>query len=339
MMTKTVHFNFNNEADILELRMNEETGEVTIPAQEDLVFESMEKFAEHYAMARNVSADRLKNWVLTNDGDVYTFSLRAATAGNISAFSIQEELNEAIQASSEGVHPLEVVSFRNEILNAHDVVEALASAPNRELAQAVYDHLEEAGALTEEEYDELDPAKEYMDEVFEKIGSYVVFAHTLNMDLSASKEDIINRVRASEIDAYDFIEMVRERVALDSERANASARKPELLTALLTQEPVGVADDSALSKIRVTAQFARRDKVNIRTVYVGARYVKDTAEFVAVDELSSENIRTVNGNPVAFIFDTAVDAEVEALLTATDEEDEGADDEVAFEVVEDNEDF
>lgn len=341
-MTKVVQFNFNNEADILELRMNEETGEVTIPAQEDLVFESMDKFAEYYAMARNVSADRLKNWVLTNDGNVYTYSLRAATAG-VSAYDIREELENAIQVASDdmNLHPLEVVSFRNEIMNAHDVVDALASVSNRELSRAVYDHLEEAGALTEEEYDELTPVKEYMDEVFEKIGSYAVFAHTLNMDLNASKDDIVARVRASEIEAYDFINMVNERVSLDSQRANASPYKPELLSALLLQAPVGVEDEAAVRKIRVTAQFARRDKVNIRTVYVGARYVKDTAEFVSVDDLSSENVRTIDGNPVVFSFDTAIDAEVEAELTAAAEEAE-QNGEVEFEVEEDfdvDEDF
>lgn len=332
-MTKTVQFNFNNEADILELRMDEETGVVTIPEQEGLEFESMEKFAEYYAMARNVSADRLKNWVLTSDGDVYTFSLRAATAG-VSARDIREELIEAIEASSEGIHPLDVISFRQEVENAYDIVDALANASNQELARSVYTALDAESLLTEEEYDEYEPVEALLDKTFESIGSYAVFAHTLNMDLSADKEAIMNRVRASDIEPYDFIDAFYERVNLDSERINASAQNLELLTAHLLQAPVGVADNEAVDKVRVTAQFARREKVNIRTVYVGARYVKDTAEFVDVATLSGDNVRTVNGSPVAYILGTEIDAEVEALLANADEEE--ADGAVEFEVEDDS---
>lgn len=327
-MTKTVQFNFNNEADILELRMNEESGVVTIPSQEGLEFESMEKFAEYYAMARNVAADRLKNWVLTSDGDVYTFSLRAATAG-VSAYDIREELAEAIEASSEGIHPLDVISFRQEVENAHDIVGALATASNQDLARPVYTVLDEAGLLTEEVYDEYQPVETLLDDTYESIGSYAVFAHTLNMNLASSKEDIINRIKASDIEPYDFIDMFYERVNLDSGRINATAQKIELLTAHLLQVPVGVTDSEAVDKVRVTAQFARREKVNIRTVYVGQRYVKDTAEFVAIDTLSGDNVRTIDGNPVVFVISSDIDAEVEASLVASDNED---DEEVEFEV-------
>ena len=324
-MTKTVQFNFNNEADILELRMDEETGEVTIPSQDGLSFESMEKFAEYYAIARNVAADRLKNWVLTSDGSVYTFSLRAATAG-VSAYDIRAELIDAINASAEGVHPLDVVSFRQEVENTNDIVDALANASNRELARDVYNVLDEAGLLTEEVYDEYDVVEEFMDEVNDKIGSYAIFAHTLNMNLASTKEAILDRIRASEIDPYDFIDQHNQRVALDSERANVSPYKPELLTALLLQEAVGVEGDDIVQKVRVAAQFARREKVNIRTIKVGRRYVKDTAEYVSVGSLTGESVRSVNGAPVIYTFDASVDQEVEAELASIDEE------EVAFEV-------
>lgn len=75
------YFNFNNEEYILTINV-ENDGRVTFatPGQ-TMQFDSVLELAHNYAMARNVSAENLKNWVLVEDGDYYSFVLRAATAG------------------------------------------------------------------------------------------------------------------------------------------------------------------------------------------------------------------------------------------------------------------
>lgn len=320
---KIVHFNFNNEVDILELNMDEETGEVTIPQNNELSFENMEKFAEYYAMARNVSADNLKNWVLLEDGDVYTFTLRAATAGSVAAADVRDELVNAINRVAGETHPLEVITFRQQVENANDLVRALANASNQTLSRAVYDELDRQGVLVEEEVDKFADFKEFMDNKAERTGSYALFAHALNMDLEASQEAIINRVDALDYSFGEFVDVYQERIIADSGRANVSAGKPELLAALVTGAPAGKEDTSVAGKVTTMAQLAGRSKVNIRNIRVGHRYVKDDVVYTDVTEAPAGSVRDVNGYPVIFIFDGSVDAEVEAELeNAEDEEEE-----------------
>ena len=78
----TKYFNFNNEADLTPIEVNDETGvvEFTLDGQV-ATFDSVQEFAEFYALARNVVPDNLKNWTLTEDGNHVAFVLRAGTAG------------------------------------------------------------------------------------------------------------------------------------------------------------------------------------------------------------------------------------------------------------------
>lgn len=70
----TKYFNFNNEADQVALEVNDTTGVVTIMGTE---FDSVQAFAEFYALNRDVKADNLKNWTLVEDGSRVSFVLRA----------------------------------------------------------------------------------------------------------------------------------------------------------------------------------------------------------------------------------------------------------------------
>ena len=75
-------FNFNNEQDLTPIDVDSETGAVTFEYQgQSETFESVTEFAEFYATARNVKHDNLKNWTLIEDGNTYSFILRAGTAG------------------------------------------------------------------------------------------------------------------------------------------------------------------------------------------------------------------------------------------------------------------
>lgn len=77
------YFNFANEAAILEIDVNDETGVVTFEIDGDVAeYESVQAFAEFFATAgRNVTPENLKNWVLVENGEYISFVLRAATAG------------------------------------------------------------------------------------------------------------------------------------------------------------------------------------------------------------------------------------------------------------------
>lgn len=76
-------FNFNHEEYVLPIDVNEETGAVTMTIDnQTMAFDSVQALAEAYAVARNVTPENLKNWVLVEDDNTYAFILRAATAGN-----------------------------------------------------------------------------------------------------------------------------------------------------------------------------------------------------------------------------------------------------------------
>lgn len=83
---KTVLFNFNNEAGIVTLHLNEETGAVTIEDASGHTFEfpSVQAFAESFARTRDVLPENFKNWVLLFDEETNTYSFvqRASTGGD-----------------------------------------------------------------------------------------------------------------------------------------------------------------------------------------------------------------------------------------------------------------
>lgn len=80
-MTKK-YFNFNNEQDLFPIDVDED-GRVTITVDgQDADFDSVEDFAHHYAIARNVLPENLKNWTLVEDGNNVSFVLQAGTAGS-----------------------------------------------------------------------------------------------------------------------------------------------------------------------------------------------------------------------------------------------------------------
>ena len=311
---RTIQFNFNNEADILVLNQEIESGIITIPGQDGLSFETVQMFAEYYATARNIAEDRLKNWVLIEDGTVYSFVLRAGTAG-IASEDIEEVLADAIEASSDNFHTLVVEGFRARVENADNIVDALVHDENPALAQLVYDYLVEADALLEPEVDERSELEIALDEALEDLGTLAIFARSLNLPVNASKEDIMNLVEATNPDLVQLMDNTVELLTQTTEVRDIFA-----LSALVGQVPVGKVDEEAINKLRASAGFASRDSVNIRTFQVGVRYIRDTFEYVALDELTADNVRILNGVPVVFKFDVEYDAVIEPEVIARREE-------------------
>lgn len=137
------YFNFNNEADLTPVDVDEETGRVSLNiGDRHSEFDSLQEFAEFYAVARNVKPENLKNWVLTEDGDQFAFVLQAGTAGltadEISAMSrglrdagmSPTEIGEAIAAAQTQVTTHTATVTRN---NTHT---RLASAKVEDLDEA-----------------------------------------------------------------------------------------------------------------------------------------------------------------------------------------------------------
>lgn len=75
------YFNFNNEEYLLPITLADDQSVTVNVDGQSLNFDSIQDLAESYAIARNVSGENLKNWTLIQDGDTYSFVLRAATAG------------------------------------------------------------------------------------------------------------------------------------------------------------------------------------------------------------------------------------------------------------------
>ena len=126
----TKYFNFNNESNLTEVDVHDETGVVTFTLGEQSVeFATIGEFAEYYATARNVLPDNLKNWVLTEDGDQIAFVLRAGTAGmdadEITSLAAglraagmsPEEIGRAIAAASGGAVDGVVTPVSGDVVN------------------------------------------------------------------------------------------------------------------------------------------------------------------------------------------------------------------------------
>lgn len=111
-MSVTKYFNFNNEQALTQVEQHED-GTVTFAigdAHES--FDSLQEFAEFYALARNVLPENLKNWVLIEDGNQFAFVLRAST-GAVTDAEI-EAITRALFAA--GRTPSEVGVILAEIL-------------------------------------------------------------------------------------------------------------------------------------------------------------------------------------------------------------------------------
>lgn len=162
------YFNFNNEQAITPIDVDTVTGEVTFELDgESTTFESVQEFAEFYADARNVKPENLKNWALVEDGDTYSFILRAGSAG----VDERDMANVARTLRESGMSPVEVAramadlqaeareqqearqqeSIRERAIEG--VMEGLAGTNNEKLLMLAYDVRDSAALKEAIEYD------------------------------------------------------------------------------------------------------------------------------------------------------------------------------------------
>lgn len=106
----TKYFNFNNEQNLFPIDVNNQ-GQVTIKVDdEDINFDTVQEFAENYAVARNVATNNLKNWTLVFDDEnnTYSFILKAGTAGadNAETDATDQDLEQRLQQLIDFMHRL-----------------------------------------------------------------------------------------------------------------------------------------------------------------------------------------------------------------------------------------
>lgn len=328
---RKLYFNFNNEVDRFEIEQDEETGKVIVPGENGPLAEyaSLKQFAELYAQARDVKPEHLKNWMLTENGDVVSFILRAGTAG-ISMANIRGPLSEVLDnlAADGSFHPVDIQRVRQELLgqgDGRDAMEVLASCTNAEIARAVYDRLDEQGAFAEpkpEPVDERSELEKYLDSVLERDGMLAFFSNMLAPgNTNGDKEEIMRLVEESSIpytvpmlaDTYEnALRNARE------EGINVDTRFKALL--VTTQEIPCTIKESAKNKLIVAANMAKRTSINIARYTVGHKHIRTETVLVTPLELEGLDVSMDDNIPVVVVFDRTVDEELEEERRRAQEE-------------------
>lgn len=319
---KICQFNFNNEVDAFEIHV-EDDGRVSVPDGNGGVlgtYDSVEQLAEIYAQARGVKNENLKNWVLLENGNEYTFVLRAGTAG-LNVSEAYDQIEEAIN-SLNGYHPLSIVRAKEQILGDgdKDVTEALVHCAETDIARDVYDRLaalingEEPAEVAEpEEVDNRSDLQKYVDEMAETPGALAFLASVAGLSVDTDKNDIAAALSNSYVlSNVESLRALYRNAISDARNEGMGVKSDADALTVINQVVAAEKDEEMKARIVATAKMARRSKVNVPVDIVGRKHIKHTAEMVAVEDIQATELY-VRGN-VAFIvrFDEGIDAELEA---------------------------
>lgn len=328
---KVCQFNFNNEVDAFEVHV-EDDGRVTVPAEDGTTmaeYDSVEQLAEIYAQARGVKPENLKNWVLLENGNEYTYVLRAGTAG-VTIAEAYDQVEAAIDAL-EGYHPLSIARAKEQILGNGDadLVEALVHCTEADIARDVYDALgavingDEAEAAEEAaEVDTRSDLERFVDETVESVpGSIRFLAMLANLPMDSEKDAVLealeNHIAFQNAAVLQNAYASALRDAVDNGIGVDSA---EDAITVLTQVPAHAkAEDSMKNRIVATAKMASRDKMNLSVDIVGHDHIRHTAEMVPLDDVAGVELYVRGNVPFIVRFDESVDAELEAERQTAEE--------------------
>ena len=329
-------FNFNNEVDTFEIQV-EEDGTVRVPGTNGEIlaeYDSVAQMAEMFALARDVKAENLKNWVLLENGDVYSFVLRAGTAGltmedmeGLTVEDMQEQLEDAFNSLAGRFHALAVARARDQVLGSpsRNLADALIQCTETDIAGAIYDALEDVEAPVEEEPDEdtRTDAKRFFDD-YAIPGVKELFAMLMNLPAASALEDVIFAAENHPL-LSDYDRLVEcYRVDVDNAMNNGIgvSTTADALT-VLNQIPAYASGDEAKARMKAAASLARRSRVNLALDIVGRRCIRHTSTIVSLEELDGIELY-LRGNELLMVqFDDAVDAELEAERDAEEREEEG----------------
>lgn len=331
-------FNFNNDVDTFTIHV-EDDGRVIVPGENGPLaeYESIEQLAEMYAQSRDVKPENLKNWVLLENGDVYSFVLRAGTAG-IDVSECEEQLEQVFQSLEGNHHALSIARAKEQIMadGTADLTEALVHCSETEVARDVYDAMQRIfeGSETEaepEEEDNRSDLEKYLDEQEEIPGSLSLIAFVaglpVNVDKAALLESLENNRVLSNVGTLRAIYDNTVSEAIENGIGVESAA--DAIT-VITQTPVGEKDEDVKARMMQATRMAGRDKVNISVDIVGTTHIRHTAEIVSLEELDNVELLVRDNVPYMVRFNDEIDAELEAeraeAVTEAGQDDESWDD-------------
>lgn len=321
---RTCQFNFNNEADVFTVHL-EEDGTVTIPGNDGEViaeYDSMQQLAEIYAQSRDVRPDNLKNWILLENGDTFSFVLRAGTAG-INVCEVEEQLEEVFESLTGRFHPLNIARAKEQIMGdgTADLTAVLIHCTETDIAREVYDDMadqiagngEAAPAETVAEEDIRTPIQAYLDQIAEQPGRLALCAVLAGLPADSERAAVEEALEASyALSNVETLALTCRNVIADAMERGINVCNERDAIMVITQAPVDAADEAMKTRLIETATLARRNAVNIVEDVVGTHHIRHAARLVSLAELATLNLYARGNTPVIVIFSDTVDEELEA---------------------------
>lgn len=332
---RVCQFNFNNEVDTFEIHI-EDDGSVAVPGENGetlATYDNVEQLAEIYAQARDVKPENLKNWVLLENGNVFSFVLRAGTAG-VNVGEVEEQLEAAFASLGDRYHPLNVARAKEQIMQdgALDLTEVLVHCTETDIARDIYDAMSGVinGAPAEEtpveEEDNRSDLEKYLDTIAEIPGAMNFIAMLAGIGAGSDKDEILEALNGNiALSNVNTLKAAYDN-AVDSVINNGIGvqNTADALT-VITQIPVGTKDDAMKQRMVATTHMAGRDKVNISVDIVGRNHIRHTAEMVDLTELDNVDLLVRDNVPYIVRFDELVDEELEAERNAAAEAEDDSD--------------
>lgn len=355
---KRCQFNFNNEVDTFAIEVNEETGHVTVPGENGQAmceYDSVQQLAEIYAQARDVKPENLKNWVLLENGDVYSFVLRAGTAG-LDVSEAADQLEEVFTSLTGRFHALSISRAKEQIMSdpQRDLTDALVHCNETEIANAVYDAMsaeingtDVAVAETPaEEEDTRTDLEKYIDSMEEIPGAIGFFATLVGLSANTEKADVVAALAGNyAFSNKDTLQAVFDNAVNDAINNGIGVNTVTDALTVITQTASGVTDNEAKRRMIGAATMARRDKINVSVDIVGENHIRHTAELISLNDLEGIDLLMRDNVPYIVRFNDTIDAELEAERDAAAEaedqsgyDDEGYEDDYYEDDGEDDED-
>lgn len=329
---RVCQFNFNNEVDTFEIHVDEETGVVTVPGENGTAlaeYDSVQQLAENYALARDVKPENLKNWTLLENGDVFSFVLRAGTAG-VEVSEVEEKLDQVFTSLEGKYHALSIARAKEQVMSdgTVDLTEALVHCTETDIARDVYDAMNaeingtEVAPVEEEEPDNRTDLQKYVDEMTEVPGAVGFLATLAGLPVDTDKDAVAEALAGSyALSNVSSLRAIYNNAINDAINDGIGVRDAADALTVITQSVAAVKDNAVKERLVGAATLAKRDKVNVSVDIVGENHIKHTAELVALAEIADMDLYVRNNTPFVVRFSDTIDAELEAERAAQQAED------------------
>ncbi len=322
---KVAMFNFNNEVSTLEIHI-EDDGRVIVPGEDGPLaeYDSVEQLAEIYAQARDVKPENLKNWVLLQNGDVYSYVLRAGTAG-IDVQDVEDQLNDAFASLGDRYHALSIARAKEQVMldKGRDLVDALVHCTETEIAREVYDAMAPVidGAAADggaaepvEPEDTRSDMEKYIDSMETVPGALKLIA-TIVGNPDADKAAILaictNSIAFSNVET---LKTCYNNLINDAVSAGIGVDTEADAITVITQTAAGVKDDAVKARMVTAARAAGRDRVNVSVDVVGRSHIFHTAQMISLADMADADLLVRDNVPYIVRFNPEIDATIEAEI-------------------------